>query len=345
MKKTLIWVIAALILFTACSTTNPPDNVDQDQNQTDTENISISNQLLTGIWSLSTEDAQEMASYYIQFFGDGTWQKIWQYTGDMTYYVADQGTYTADDSHIILIHKTERQYFYQNKILRVACSYDYKSKYPTGYPYQDFEVLKVTNDKITSSFSGYTYTFRRLQQKPDSWDPRFFENEKNVSEASLAGAWDRVNNFTQTITPNDFNYQWWYFYNPNEAGIELLPNGEVQNAYFIAYLVHDKLVADGVITEDQLISIFSEECSWSLSNKSITLTCSRCYLIDGENAQEYQLNPTFSANLSVYSLTETFLILYWDFNQMYYVFSPGTSASQAPMRVATKPHSMIFRQD
>lgn len=338
MKKSLTWIAAVLILFTACSLENTPDSGNQSQSKT------ITNQFLSGIWSVSPDDAQDMASFYVQFYSDGTWKRLWQYAGDVTYYVADTGTYIANDTLILLVHKAERHYFYQNNILRVACSFDYANIYPDQYPYQGFEVFYISKDSIAASYWEYNYNFRRLQELPDSWDPRFFEPEKTVSEASLIGVWDQVNHFSQTATPSEFHFNWWYYDYPNYAGIELLPNGKVQMPFLIAFLLKDKLIYDGIIPDTQEVSVADDDCSWAMDNNSITLTCSKYSIFNGDSDVEYPLTPTFTANLSINSFTETFLILYWDFNETYYALTPGTSTPKAPKKVSTRSQYLISRK-
>lgn len=325
--KRLLYFIAALCLV-ACEP-NTPENPQTDSN-------TLNKSQLVGVWATSFKDkdtipAPLVTDLYIQFNENGTFESLRKYVGDVTYYICELGTYSVNDTTITLTYQNVRDYFYQNKILRIACYYAISDLLPVSYdPTRNYSVLNVTKDKISTTISDSPYYFYRLLAKPDMWDARFFEPEKEVTEEALIAQWDLANYFTQSSE----SYAWWYYNKPSYEGIQLLADGKMVYDYFWAGLLWNMLIAEGAITDQQGIGTVQEDCRWSLHDKTITMTCSK-YALYNYNGSDYEFEKEvipetpITADLTVFAFTDYFMILHCDFDDRYYVFEPGSASAKS----------------
>ena len=325
--KRLLYFIAALCLV-ACEPNTPNNPEEQDPD-------TINKSQFVGVWAVSSNNDDEEAvsiRWYIQFNEDGTWEILSTNVSDVKYYVCENGTYSIKDSTITLVYKNLRGYFYKNNIPRIACSYATKDLYPgsSDDPTQSYDIVEISKDKISTTVFDTPYYFYYMSEKPTIWDARFFESEKEVTEEALIAQWDHVNYFTQTAE----RYSWWYYDNPEEQGIQLLADEKVGPFNFWSSLLWNKLVTEGIISSEQGISMYQYDCSWSLRDKTVSLTCAKYRIynyVDGnwEPGEEVVPESPISADLTVHSFRESFLILHCDWNDTYYVFTPGSASAKS----------------
>lgn len=325
--KRLLYFIAALCLV-ACEP-NSPETPEEPAQYT------IDKSKLVGFWASSFKNKEGVPGQlaideYIRFNDNGTWESLRTFASDVTYYVCESGNYTVTDSTITLVYKNVRYYFYQASIPRIACSYAIRDMYPELTEEDQTQIntiVEATKDKISATVANTPYYLYRLSEMPTSWDLRFFEPEKEVTEEALIAQWDHLNYFTQT--PEKFT--WWYYDRPSYEGMQLLANGEMTNFYFWSGLIFNILAAEGAIGDGQGVIVNQDDCSWSLGGKTVTLTCSKYALATDINSSRTEVIPDnpISAEFTVFSFSENFLILYYAMNDTYYVFTPGSASAKS----------------
>lgn len=329
MKNKLFILFLAIIatVITACETNPPEDNPNPGK-----EPIHLEAEQLVGFWKFpSPEDYKEDIPCYYQFYSDGTYEKLFALFSPtignhirIEGYYCITGTFSVTDTILKLNLSKGRQYFYKNDVLRILSIYEL-SEFEEQYC-----VAEQSEDKLVLKSGEYYDELYKMSQKPDEWDPIFFEPEKTLSEEALIGQWDLVNRCNS-------DYSWWWYGNPSEEGIQLLDEGKTTNylSSFVFDLTKQALVEAGeTFAENEVISIYNQSysCGWSLHDRTITFVCTApkydVYYCPNDSDCQYVRTITPEAptptDYTVYSFSDHFLILQSNYDGTYYVFSPGT---------------------
>ena len=233
---------------------------------------------LIGLWGVSdskTPSEDNVYSECFRFGKDGALERYVMTESDFWY---DEGTYNYSENSIdpgtqskssngyINFSITEERHFGITNGLTI-----YVERSTTTQGHLGFTIVEQTDDRIqykTQSKAGYMHALSSL---PANWNPEFSSPEISVSEASFVGVWDLVSLFMNTSEGVDCKYA----KSPETRGITLQPDNKTSDCYFWIDYIWSKAVASGTISSDEDIYVNYDDCSWSLGNGVLTLSCSQ----------------------------------------------------------------------
>ena len=320
MKKYLNCFICGVII--ALSSCNDGSVITLRQNQ------------VVGLWGYSDDShpaADGRYRAYYEFCDDGT-MAYYTMLGD-TVALYNRGTYTIEDHRLSFVYKHYRVFEKLAGLFR--CTYNNTD--PDLWRRFNFLPTACTKSRITmigTEVNKNSY-LHAVKQLPPEWNNEFSAPEIAVTEDALLAQWDQLNMFVCI----DDGWNYYYYYQPENNGITLLPDGNLTRCVFWVNYVWQAFNEAGDIADNEYITIYNQDCTWSLSDRVLTLTCSRYikYNLDmnGQpaNVREVALRTPYKKEFWVFELTDYYLTLLNEQNGYHHVFYRQPLPANAPQQI------------
>ena len=296
--------------------------------------ISLRQSQVVGLWGYSTDKvaaADGVYDEYYEFHDDGTFAR-YVMQDSIRYYL--RGTYTLDDQRFYLTIKQFRTFMPEAGVYRYVLDYSDQAHWKRV----QFMPTACSKSKITligSKVNESTY-LHAVKQLPTTWNKEFSAPEIAVTEDAMLAQWNQLDKFV--IEGDQSSY--YYYYHPEDNGITFLPDGHITRCVFWVNYVWDVYHAAGDIADDEYITVYNQDCSWSLNDDVVTLTCAKYtkYVPNSNgnptNLQEVTLRTPLKMNFRVHVLTDYYLILLNEQNGCYHAFyRQPLPAANAPKQI------------
>lgn len=328
MKNYYIIILACIALFgIGCTQGNVPEDLSR----------------LNGLWGLTTDKvapADGRYEEYIRFYDDNTFEYYYVTSTTSVYHV---GVYSISKSELTLNYKGLRRFDVAEDVPRLTDSYFSPNSLEQGV----MTILDYSADKMLfRAGSSKCYLFPASQIY--GWNDEFSAADVPVTEQELIAQWDQLNFYQYTWQGST----WWYFYEPEKNGVTLASDGIITVCPFWTNRVLEKMINTDKLTISEQVEINPDDCGWSLSGDTLTMTCSRylAYTPDaaGNRTAEHTEAPEQPVTIRflVQTLTPYYLVLFNPETNLFHAFyrhkpdtpaadTPAADVSSAPIR----PHS------
>lgn len=309
MKKELLTLLAcAALLFSGCKQNEPARQ--------------LATTDLVGTWGVSSiqtpfdENTQYYGVYY-QFLEDGTFFHFAIMSSSTSHVRVDLGTYSISENTLLLTNKETRYFIEVQDVPRLVMD-NINDEFVSQYTF-----TSVSEKLMEEIYQENILYWHRVSSVPKQiWPEEFSYLPLDIETSSLIKQWDMISYFTFSSGET----QWGYTYYPKQSGICLLSMGLMTNCYFWVDWVGSLASISGAISQDDYVSVYDRDCSWSLNGNVITMTCSQytAYKLtqSGLRTDERTITPTepITADFTVISLTNGYLVLYSAMTGIYYAF-------------------------
>ena len=316
MKKFLPFAASILLLMSACNN-GMPDQIEKKH--------------LVGLWGISWDKQADNDGRYDQYFNfkeDGTFE-YYKYQDSSRYY--HRGIYgtVENASYFYVTYQQFRSFMFIDNIARCILDYDDKSHWvPTRFVPTAMSKKMIT---LQSAKPEYVHMYFHAADKiPSDWPAEFSASEITLSSDALIHQWDQVNYFE--VKGDETTY--FYYYEPENMGITFLPDGGLTKCVFFANSVWQHQHDAGAVTDSESITIRNEDCSWTLGDDKVTLTCTQ-YLKYTNNQDGGISSPSLvtpdepiALDFKIHELTDYYLILHNASTGRYHVFHKNSSPKQ-----------------
>lgn len=318
MKKILFLLASIALVISACDPIEPSRFQQSD---------------LEGLWGFSLQsDASAPDAYdeYLRLLQDGSFQYVYFEGDEIT---CQEGTWTLRDSVFTMTYTKTQYFFIYDDVLRIGGQYVMDN----ASPYR-FSLLNFSKEKVELvSGNGVKAYLHAISQQPAKLRPELFEPAIPVTTQALERTWDHVNYY---FVNDQGAFQWWYYYQPSQNGICLLPDGKMKNFHFWLNWIGNYLYNNQLLADDDFLMIYADACSWQLKDNKLIMSCSE-YVVynldekgDMQNAHTVTPFEPIEQEFIISTFTEHFMVLYCKYDKRSYVFSPGKDANAAPLRVS-----------
>lgn len=251
-------------------------------------------------------------------------------------YVYWSGTYSYKDNWITV--KCTALNFYNIKENITRCKAEFKDDEDI-VRYSDLFVISISDSEIEAELN-YKKVYLRKASLPSYWRSEFSETPVTPSANGLVSQWDLVSRY---VLHGDSYESWWY-YTPEQSGITLMQNGTLGSCTFWANELWAIENNAGRVGDNDGVSILGRNCTWTLSGRTLTITCSSYdrvqYDASGKETSRKTVTPAtpVSSSYYVHTFSASWLTLYSKVTQSYYSFlrhkttsasAPGASSGSA----------------
>lgn len=323
MKNCCIILLACIALLGAgCTQGNVPEDLSR----------------LEGLWGLTTDKvspADGRYEEYIRFYADYSFEYYYITSATYVYHV---GVYSISKGELTLNYKGLRRFDVVEDLPRLTDSYFSPNSLEQGV----MTILDYSTDRMLFR-AGSTKCYLFPASQIYGWNDEFSAADVPVIEEAFIAQWDQLDFY-------QYSWQgsiWWYFYEPEKNGITFADHGIITDCPFWANRVLEKMINAGKLTTSEQVEVNPDDCGWSLSADTLSMTCSRYLAFTpdaaGNRTAEHTETPELPVTIRflVQTLTPYYLVLYNAETSLFHAFyrhKSDTPAADAPATHA-RPHS------
>ena len=278
---------------------------------------------VAGVWHLYQVDGADILPTEIYFIlnADGTagFCNV-NGSGDVTYIYAD-ATFSYGSKALVVYPTFYHHFYIKNNVVRRAVDFE------DADIFYNFSILSQTNSEIEAEANRY-HVYLIKEPLPSYWLSLFMEKAVQPTTKNLVSQWNMVSSY---VVDYEGNYDSKYYYYPEQEGITLMDNGALGNCGFWANQVWSNEYAAGRLNETDGVTIYASDCSWSLSGRTILLSCAAYdrvqYNSAGAEIARQKVTPATPIRISydIFVMSDSWLVMKSPLTQMYYCFLRSTN--------------------
>jgi hypothetical protein len=277
---------------------------------------------MVGLWQLCTyENGQKVPKEIYYLLNEDYSAALLGNSGTEAepLYVYWSGTYSYKDNWITV--KCTVLNFYNIKENITRCMAEFKDDEDIER-YSDLYVVSISDSEIEAELNYKKVYLKKKASMPSYWRSEFSETPVTPSANGLVSQWDLVSRY---VLRGD-SYESWWFHTPEQAGITLMQNGALGSCTFWANELWAIEHNAGRVGDKDGVNILSKNCTWTLSGRTLTFTCSAYariqYDASGNETSRKTVTPAtpITSSYYIHTFSASWLTLYSKVTQSYYSF-------------------------
>lgn len=308
------------------------------------EPVSPASYPITGVWRMYTSENGQLTptESYFRIKDDNTADLLGMMgtTANPTY-VFYTGIYTSKNGWITITYRSRSFYKIQNNVIRCIEELKDSEKY---WVYSNIYIYSNSGNEMTVDINNMKSCVLKKSSLPSYWRSEFSEAPVTPTTELMVEQWNLVCKY---ILNQDGTANYWVSNNPASSGITFLQNGELGKCNFWANEVWAIENNAGRVGENDGVSFPSSNCSWFLTGKTLTMTCSAydrvVYDSSGNEISRQHITPSspITGTYNIYTFSASWLTLYSRSTQAYYSFLRNSNTpSSAPFKLSSEKDAL-----